>query len=101
MKVISVEFKDLERFGHTAHGDDKGNLVIYSSVELANLEELFIRACLKDAGEEYDIIETNDWFQYNDDGEIDWDNVDIQFVTNYPWKDYLEYFEKLRNKKSN
>ena len=79
----------LNRFGHTMYHNDEGNLCILCEPETANIEELFINACLADINEKYKIIESRDFF-WSDSFE----DVDIEFVTNLPY----ETFDKLTRK---
>lgn len=96
MKVISVTFKDLHRFGHTFFENDNKTISIFCDVEMANMEELFIRACLKDLDEKYDIVDEQD-FCWDDSYE----NVDIEFITNLPSSVYREHFGSIGKEEEN
>lgn len=76
---INVTKNDIKSFGVALAANEDGNLIISSRLSICNIEEFFIRACLKDWGDEFDIVDTED--VYDDVAEEDL----VIFVTNLPY----------------
>ena len=76
---ITVTKNDIKNFGVALMANEGGNLIISSRLSICHIEEFFIRACLKDWGEEFDIIDTEDY--YDDVAKEDL----VIFVTNLPY----------------
>lgn len=75
---IKVCQNDLAHIGHTKY-QENGFVSIVCDVNLANLEEIFLRNILLCFGDEYKIIDSEDsWYDDN--------NCDIVFHTNLPWR---------------
>ena len=76
---INVTKNDIKSFGVALMANEDGNLIISSRLSICNIEEFFIRASLKDWGDEFDIVDTED--VYDDVAEEDL----VIFVTNLPY----------------
>lgn len=91
---IEVQKEDIERIGNTMFRGDDGNLCIISDSEISNIEYILLRNILKCFGD-YKIISEEDYARDNgtddEEGEIDWNNVDILFVTDMPYSLYQEW----------
>lgn len=90
---IEVQKEDIKRIGNTIFCGDDGNLCIISDSDISQIEYILLRNILKCFGD-YKIISEEDyvWDSGTDDeeGEIDWDNIDILFVTDMPYSLYQE-----------
>jgi len=86
VKNMTVTKEDLERIGNSKCNNEEGFLTILCG-ETANIEEIFLRNILELYG--YKITDKQD-FWWGDVG--DFDNVELEFTTNFPWKEYQKLF---------
>lgn len=72
---------DLKKIGGTHYSKD-GNLHILCDISTANIEEVLLRNILELFGD----------YEIKDAFDFEWDNGDmnIEFVTNLPWDEYIK-----------
>lgn len=87
---IEVQKEDIKRIGHTAFKDDDGNSLIICNGDTCNIEEILLRSILKCFGEEYKIVDTEDWIDdtcLDERGEVDFLKIkDVLIKTNLPFE---------------
>lgn len=82
-RSIVVYKKDIKKIGHTTYGEE-GKTIFVCNVKLANIEEILLREILNLFG--YNITDTRDRIL----GENPhWEQVDIEFITDMPWDEYM------------
>ena len=84
--ILEVNKKDIKHIGNTQYADVNGNTLIICNGKTCEIELILLRSILKCFGDEYKIIDTED-FGWDEENPIEEWNIEIQ--TNLP-------FDKVR-----
>lgn len=87
---LQIEKGDIKNIGHTIY-EESGNTVFVCDIRTCNVEEILLRNILKCFGDEFEIIDTEDYWYELPNGE---DDVDIVYFTNLPYDEYRKTYEK-------
>lgn len=86
VKNVSVTAKDIRNIGNTQFKGSDGSLSIICDGNTSNIEGILLRNILKCFGDEYEIVDSEDYVWENNEGK---EIYDILFKTNLP-ADFLE-----------
>ena len=85
--LLEVSKEDIKNIGIDHFNDTDTNfLIVVSNGEICGIEEIILRNILKDFGENYKIVKTEDYFK---DG-----NFDVWYYTNLPYEIYQKVYKK-------